>query len=194
MEFKDYQKYRWFYTSSEKLVIGGKNAEQNEMLLKTLKAEKKDKIIMHTATPGSPFSAILADVKSVKKEDINECSIFTACFSRAWRDRKIKAEVDIFKLSKLYKLNTMKVGTWGVKGKIKRISVPLALVLIKQKSKLRAVPESAAKSKKDILLRVLPGNMDKKEILNELKEDIKSKYTEEEILSAFPSGAISIKK
>ena len=194
MEFKDYQKYRWFYTSSGKLVVGGKNAEQNEELLTRLKNESKEMIVMHTATPGSPFSFILTEIKSVKEKDINECAIFTACFSRAWRERKNKAEVDIFNLSQLYKSKSMKIGTWGVKGKIKRISAPLILVLTRQKSKLRAVPEGAVKFKKDILLGILPGNIDKKDILQVVRENIRAKYSDEDILSALPSGGIAIKK
>ena len=31
---KDYKKYRWFFTSSDNLVIGGKSAEQNEEIMK----------------------------------------------------------------------------------------------------------------------------------------------------------------
>ena len=35
METKDksYEKYKWFVTSSGKLVMGGKNAEQNEEIM-----------------------------------------------------------------------------------------------------------------------------------------------------------------
>ena len=33
----NYQKFRWFYTSSGILVIGGKSAEQNEEIIKQAK-------------------------------------------------------------------------------------------------------------------------------------------------------------
>lgn len=98
-----YKKYRWFVTSSNRLVLGGKNAEQNEELIRmcmqgkhfdydsrmsldewTLK--KKKYIIMHTRTPGSPFSIILDENPS--KEDLEETAIFTGCFSREWKDGK----------------------------------------------------------------------------------------------------------
>ena len=39
----NYKKYRWFVTSSDKLVVGGKSAEQNEELVKMcMKGEHLD--------------------------------------------------------------------------------------------------------------------------------------------------------
>lgn len=192
MEFKDYQKYRWFYTSSNKLVIGGKNAEQNEELIRKMKAIKEDKIVMHTQMPGSPFSIILSHINKITNNDIKETAVFTASFSRAWREKKQKANVDIFKLSQLYKSDLMKRGTWGVKGKIKRISIPLELALTKQSSKLRAVPESSVKLK-DILLKIIPGEIDKQDILPKLQELLPD-FNKEEILQALPPGGIRIIK
>lgn len=194
MDFKEAKKYRWFYTSSEKLVIGGKNAVQNEQLLRILKTTKKDFIVMHTSEPGSPFSVILENIKRITKKDIQECAIFTASFSRAWREKKKKAGVDIFNLSQLVKSKLMKIGTWGVKGKIKKISVPLELVLIKQKSKLRAVPESVAKSKKQILLRIIPGKIEKQQILPKIQIMLSQEFSQDEFLSALPAGGIKIIK
>lgn len=192
MEFEDYEKYRWFYTSSGKLVIGGKNAEQNEELLKQLKSLKKDRIIMHTKNPGSPFAVILTDIKFVKKSDIDEAAVFTASFSRAWKDGKKKTHVDIFHLSNVYKKLEMKAGTWGVKGKIKRVQVSLSLVLAKQKLKLRAVPEKSVK-KDQILCRISPGKSDKQSLLPKLKK-LFPKFSTEEILQALPAGGIRIRK
>ena len=190
MELKDYQKYRWFYTSSEKLVVGGKNADQNEDLIRKMKSLKEDKLIMHTQMPGSPFSFILAPISEIKKSDIKETAIFTASFSRAWREGKSNANIDIFNLSQLYKSTTMKQGTWGVKGKIKRMSAPISLVLAEQKKKLRAVPEQSV-SKGKILIKIAPGKIDKRQMLSKLKSSLK-KYSDEDIMSALPSGGVKI--
>ena len=194
MEFNDYQKFKWFYTSTGKLVLGGKNALQNETLLRRLKKEKEERMIMHTQSPGSPFSVILSDIKLIKSEDIKECAIFTAAFSKAWKQRKKIENVDIFKLSKLFKAKQMQLGTWGVKEKIKTIEVQLSLVLTIQKDKLRAVPESSVKLEKQILLKIFPGKIDKQEMLGKLQVLLPSSFNKEEILSALPSGGLSIKK
>lgn len=88
----------------------------------------------------------------------------------------------------------MKVGTWGVKGKIKRQSVPLELVLTKQENKLRAVPEFVVKNKKDILLKIRPGKIDKQEMLPKFQILLNESFSQEELLSALPSGGVTIVK
>ncbi len=192
MQENEYKQYRWFFTSSDKLVIGGKSAEQNESFLVKLKKQKINYTIMHTASPGSPFSVILSK-KSSAKEDIEQAAIFTASFSKQWKLKKKKAEIHIFKLSQLYKTKEMKTGTFGVKGKIKKIQAPLQLALVKQKNKLRAIPETAIKQKNKILLRIIPGDIEKTLLLEKLQSHLPS-FSKEEILSALPSGGIKIIK
>ncbi|MDP1695334.1 MAG: NFACT RNA binding domain-containing protein [archaeon] len=194
MEFKEYKKYRWFFTSSGKLVIGGKSAEQNDSLLSRLKKSKEDYIIMHTSSPGSPFSVILSSIKNLKESDIEECAIFTGCFSRAWKEGKKSAIIDIFKLSEVAKEKSMKSGTWGVIGKIKHRKVELKLVLAKQKDILRAIPEIAIKDKREILLKIMPGKISKEDMLSKLKLEIEGNFSNEEILSALPAGGVAISK
>lgn len=187
---KDYIRYRWFFTSSDKLVIGGKSAEQNDDLLKKLKKIKEELIVMHTSEPGSPFSAILSNIKEISEKDKKECAIFTACFSQAWKKKKKTALVDVFSSKDIYKMKNMKIGTWGVKKIIERISSTLQLYLTIQKDVLRAVPVSAVK--KESILIISPGNLDKKEFI--LKADIISKknLNKEQLISAIPSGGLKI--
>jgi len=188
---KDYRRYRWFFTSTGKLVVGGKSALQNEELLKKLKSIKLNLIVMHTNTPGSPFAAILSTIDSVTKEDLEETATFTGCFSRAWRAQKKETTIDIFKLSQLRKSKLMKAGTWGVKGEIERRNVKLELSLIKQKETLRAVPNKTANTKK-IYARIKPGKIDKTKMVAKIQKLV-PKSNKDEILSALPPGGVSIK-
>mgnify|MGYP006284632851 CR=1 FL=1 len=191
---EDYQKYKWFFTSSRKLVIGGKSAKQNDELIKRAQGIKKDLICMHTSEPGSPFSIILESSSKVTKKDLEECASFTASFSRAWRSGKRRAIVDIFKILQLYKDKKMKTGTWGVNGEVVKVSVHLGLVLAKQKGILRAIPEKSVRTKKSILLKITPGKVDKKDMLPKLHMELGEKYSQEEILAALPAGGIKISR
>lgn len=193
-EFPDYQKYKWFFTSSGKLVVGGKSSIQNDELLKRLKRSGEDFVVMHTSSPGSPFSAIIASESEVTLSDKEEAAIFTGCFSRAWKENKKTIQVDIFKPSQLYKTSLMKQGAWGVKGKVQKIAVELSLVLIKQEGKLRAVPEKTVRKKNEVLLRIKPGTIDKKAMLPKFQVVLPDGFSQEEILSALPAGGISITK
>lgn len=189
----DYTKYRWFFTASGKLVVGGKSAIQNDELLKKLKATKKDYLAMHTSTPGSPFAIILASKEKLKKSDIEEAAIFTGCFSREWRSRKQKASIHIFTLNQLSKPLKAKTGLWKVKGKIENRSVDLELGLLKQEGVLRAVPLITAKNSK-IFIKIRPGKLDKTEMVSKLQVETKEQLNQEELLSALPAGGVAISR
>ncbi|MFH1431031.1 MAG: NFACT RNA binding domain-containing protein [Nanoarchaeota archaeon] len=182
---KNYQKYRWFFTSSGKLVIGGKSAEQNEKLLTEIIKNKKNYIVMHTSNPGSPFSIIISDIKNITEEDLKQASIFTACFSQEWKKNKKKAKVDIFELNQIGKKKNMKTGTFGVIGKINNKTIELKLYLIIQNEKLRAV---GFKTGSFILTS---GKTSKEKAVDILSK--KLKISKQEIEAAIPSGRFSIK-
>lgn len=184
----EYKKYKWFYTSSGKLVVGGKSAEQNDELLSGL---KKNYYVMHTSHPGSPFCVIVADTKEVTAKDIDECAIFTGCFSRAWKEGKKKTKVHIFKKENVSKPSGLKSGTWIVQGKVKEKEVDLELALTMQKGILRAVP---IKSAEEIIAVVCPGKIDKKDMIPKFSVIIGEKITEQELLAALPAGGLKICK
>ena len=81
------------------------------------------------------------------KRDIEEAAVFCACFSKQWKEGKKKINIDVFKGENIYKTKSMKVGTFGVKGKKETIKVTPELVLVFQKGKLRAVPKTTKEQK-----------------------------------------------
>jgi len=188
---QNHEAYKWFFTSTKKLVVGGKSSTQNDELLKILKRSGEDFVVMHTSSPGSPFTIILASRTDIVKTDLEETAIFTGCFSRAWKEGKTKTTVDIFTLSQLYKTKDMKTGTWGIKGKVEKKIVSLELVLTKQNGKLRALPEKTVKNK-DALLKIKPGKVDKADMLPKFQMEIKEHLNQEEFMSALPAGGVSI--
>ena len=111
-------KFREIITSSGTKILVGKNAEQNEELVK--KFIGKENIILHTAAPGSPFCVI--DNLEPNKKDIKEAAIVCARYSQDWRDNKKNVIIHKFKGKDIYKEKNMKVGTFGVK-KPKKIKV-----------------------------------------------------------------------
>lgn len=188
--FEDYQKYRWFFTSNKNLVVSGKNASQNDELLTRIKGIKKNLIVMHTTSPGSPFSIILAEKRKVKELDLEECATFTACFSQAWKSNPKKVSIDVFNSSNIYKNNLMKQGTWGVKGIVERISVPLSLSLVKQEQVARAVPASMVDSKNKLI--IVPGSIKKEDFILKIQLETKGEYSQEELVSALPAGGFKL--
>ncbi len=78
-----YEKFRWFFTPSGLLAIGGKDATQNEILIKKY-LELRD-VVFHTEMPGSPFFIIKEGREKATQEDLQEVSTATASYSKAWK-------------------------------------------------------------------------------------------------------------
>ena len=110
----EYKKFRKFTTSSGKLVIAGKSAEQNEEVIKFAEPEE---LVLHTKLPGSPFCIIKGKATPA---DIKETAVFCARFSKAWKHNKADIEIHIFRGKDIFKEKGMKTGTFGVK-KAKKI-------------------------------------------------------------------------
>jgi len=115
-------KFREFLTSSKKLVLAGRSAEQNEELLKT--CLDKENIVLHTEAPGSPFCIIKEKEAEVSKQEIKEAAVFCAKYSQAWKKPRTKKDVSVhyFLGKDVFKTKGMKLGTFGVK-KFKKIIV-----------------------------------------------------------------------
>lgn len=181
---QNYEKYRWFFTSSGKLVIGGKSSSQNEKLVKKIVKLEEELLMMHTEKPGSPFSVILSPIDDLNEKDLEETAIFTACFSQQWKKGGENAKVNVFTSNQIEKRGDMKEGTFGVRGKKKGQKVKLKLYFGEQEDKLRAIP-----FKNDDIF-ITPGSIEKKKaaemIANRLDLD------EQEVIRALPAGGFNI--
>lgn len=80
-----FEKFRWFISSDGFLVIGGRDATTNEIVIK--KYTDKDDLVFHTEMPGSPFVVIKKEGKPGDFPDSTkqEAAVFTAVFSRGWK-------------------------------------------------------------------------------------------------------------
>lgn len=84
-----YEKFRWFFSSDNYLVIGGRDATTNELVIKK-HAEPED-LVFHTEMPGSPFVVVknknqgYKDSLDIPESTLQEAAVFTAIFSKAWK-------------------------------------------------------------------------------------------------------------
>ena len=87
-----FEKFDWFISSENYLVIAGKNAQQNEALVK--RYLNKGDLFMHTDMPGAAVTVIKNPNPAVEVPHITlqEAAVYEVCHSRAW-DAKIITEV-----------------------------------------------------------------------------------------------------
>ncbi|HDQ07137.1 MAG TPA: fibronectin-binding domain-containing protein, partial [Candidatus Bathyarchaeota archaeon] len=77
-----FEKFRWFHSSDGFLVIGGRDATTNEILIKR-RMEPQD-IVFHAEIVGAPFVLIKTEGKTAPEQTINEAAQLAASYSRAW--------------------------------------------------------------------------------------------------------------
>ena len=78
-----YDSFRWFFASNGMLVVGGRDATSNDILIK--KQVLDHDLVFHTEAAGSPFFVIKTEGKEVPEEVLAEVAQATATFSRSWK-------------------------------------------------------------------------------------------------------------
>jgi len=117
---KDRQtKFRQLITEKGTLILAGKDAENNEELVKQIESNEE---VFHTALPGSPFVNIKTGNKKPLPGDVKTATLFCASKSQDWRDNKKDVVIHKFKGKDIYQIKGSKTGSFCVK-KLKKIIV-----------------------------------------------------------------------
>ncbi|MBN2095019.1 MAG: NFACT family protein [Candidatus Aenigmarchaeota archaeon] len=179
--FKQAKKQEWFdqfknFTTSDGfLVIIGKDATTNELLIK--KYCKKSDIVLHAHIPGSPFGVIRSEGRTVSKEAIAEAAQFTASNSRFWISRLGVA--DIYWVTPDQVSKTPRPGEYLTKGSFMiygkrnflRVDLGIALGLDENLNVLRGVKKSVERNAK-YFVEIVPGSLEGKELGEAIKEEL----------------------
>ena len=110
-EKKYYEKFHWFFTSEGKLVIGGKNAQQNDLLV-SRHMEDND-LFFHADIQGGSAVVLKEGIKASKEEKL-EAAQFAASFSNAWKNGN--AAVDVYAVRRLQLAKHVSGGYVGAGG------------------------------------------------------------------------------
>ena len=77
-----YEAFHHFVSSDGFMVLAGKDASSNEVLLRRY-MEPQD-LVLHADFPGGSFVLIKASGKEIPERTVKEAAIFAACHSKAW--------------------------------------------------------------------------------------------------------------
>ncbi len=181
-----YQKFRWFRSSGGFLVVGGRDATSNEVLIK--KHTEKNDLVFHTEVAGSPFVVIKACGKKVDKKTIDETAQFTASYSRAWKQGV--GALDVFYTTpdnvtkKTPSGEYMGHGSFMVYGKKSWVKAELRMAVGFYESRFLCGPVASVASKTSKYVLFGPGTTPAAEIAKKIKAEIfqMSNKDEQELL------------
>ncbi len=204
---KWYHKLRWFYSSIGFLVIGGRDAATNELVVKKHTSPKD--IVLHTGIAGSPFVIIKHAEKidsskehEIDKQTTEEAAVFCASFSKAWKLGI--GIVDVFYVNPEQVSKEARSGEFIARGSFMvygkknylRVEPKIALCLIKEKDEsiaimsgpLTAVQKHALNGK---YLQIEQGDERSSDLAKQIQAKLETqKYgiTLDEIIRVLPAG------
>jgi predicted ribosome quality control (RQC) complex YloA/Tae2 family protein len=200
-----YHRFRWFFTSDGTLVLGGKDASQNEELVKRY-MEGRDRFV-HADVHGA--SVVIVKGETARMDQVAQ---FAASYSGAWRSGHFSADVYAAEPSQVSKTpesgEYVSRGSFIVRGEREYFrDVPLAVAIGLQQSPEIAVlggPPEAVAGRARIFVTLKPGtyspNDIAKKVLRALREQLneeeqkglKSVLTTEQVAAFVPPGGSDI--
>jgi predicted ribosome quality control (RQC) complex YloA/Tae2 family protein len=181
-----YEKFRWFTSSDDFLVVAGKDAVSNEVLVK--KYAGADEAVFHADVSGAPFVVVKAEGKAASEQALREAGEFAAAFSRAWREGAGSADVYWVKPSQLTKSGPsgeyVPHGAFAVNGKrnwMRNVELKLAIGVVEGET-LRFVGGAvdAVKAKTKAYVTLVPGDAAGKELLKQILQALALKLPKEQ--------------
>ncbi len=168
-----FEKFRSFETSGGFLVVCGKDASTNDLLIK--KYTVKNDVVFHADIQGAPFCAIKTEGKKVPEKDLEETAVIAACYSKAWQRGLGTADVYWVNPEQLSKKapagEFVATGAFVVYGKKNFFySVPLKIFIgINRDLKIMAGAESYVKERALFYSAVSPGDEKSKEVAEKIR-------------------------
>lgn len=196
-DIKWYEKFHWFYTSSNMLCIAGKSAQQNELI--NGKYFLEGDLFFHADIFGAPLT-LLKDGEIAKFEDKEEVAQFAASYSSAWKNNMSAVDVYALKREQISKsTQSGSVGTGGFVMKGEREwfkSTPLGLIMYLKDGMLQVITLATfARSSEIKKLRYV-----ELQIGNEKKSDAAKRIAKhigfddyDQIIQQLPAGNFKVK-
>ncbi|MCL4326022.1 MAG: NFACT family protein [Candidatus Thermoplasmatota archaeon] len=198
---KWYERYHWFVTSDGNIVISGKNAKDNDYVVKHYLKERD--LFIHADIHGAAVTIVKSNNTIISEKSIYEACQFSICYSRAWAVKHVSADafwVTPEQVSKSAPTGEyIAKGSWiiyGNKNYIYKIPLEMAIFIddFDNSRKLKIVPYSYIKNKNENEhhIRIYPGDIKKEDFARVLSK--KTGVGMDYIMSILPSGDIGTNK
>jgi predicted ribosome quality control (RQC) complex YloA/Tae2 family protein len=190
---KWYEQFRWFHTSDEFLVIGGRNADQNEEIVK--KYLDRGDLFFHTQAHGGPATVLKVtgpsesydDDIEIPEQSRQEAAQFAVSYSSLWKQGKFAGDVYMVDHDQVSKTpesgEYLEKGGFAIRGDrtyFEDTAVGVA-VGIKCEPDTRVIggPPSAIEAPAETSITVEPGKYAQNDIAKRLYREFKTRFVDE---------------
>ncbi|MFQ5620905.1 MAG: NFACT RNA binding domain-containing protein [Candidatus Nanoarchaeia archaeon] len=188
-----YHKFRWFKTSDEFLVVGGRDATTNEAIIKK-HCEPHD-LVFHTDMAGSPFFVLKTEGKEPNKATLQEVGDATCTFSRAFKLNLGSQSVFYVKPEQVTKQalpgEYLQKGSFMIYGKTNYIENHINLAVgITKDNEIMAGPEESISKHCEKFIILVQGNIKASDTAKKIQKTLGGDL--DEIIRALPAGNFEI--
>lgn len=159
-----YEKFHWCYSSEGFLMIGGRDATTNELLIN--RHMEQNDLVFHTDSPGAPFILIKAGGRTPSEDTIFEAAQMAASYSRAWREGLRSIDVYWVRPEQVSKkapsgeyIPRGAFMVYGSRNYVRNVPLRISVGVKKEDERILVVggPPSAVGSHTDLYVEVVPG-------------------------------------
>lgn len=195
-ELKWFEKLRWFLSSDGLLVVGGRDAGTNELVVKRY-LDNQD-IYLHSDIHGAPSVVIKKDEGEIPENTIQEAGFLAASFSSAWS--KGYGSQDVYWVHPDQVSKTPQSGEFvtrgafiirGTRNYLRGIPLKIAVGIVDYEGeRIMAGPEDAVAKYSENYVVLKPGFTKKEEIARSVLKKIDPDHilTLEDVIRVLPSG------
>jgi len=192
-----YEKFRYFRTSGNLLVVAGKDAATNELLLK--KHVEPHDIVFHADVTGAAFAVIKTEGKPVPEKSLIEAAEFSASYSKAWKGGFASIDVYWVRPDQVSKTppsgEYLEKGAFIISGKKNYLrNTRLQLAIGNSDGNLVWGALSSVRSLTKDYVVILPGNVKSSDLARKIKGIISLNIGISEIQRLIPAGKGKIQK
>jgi predicted ribosome quality control (RQC) complex YloA/Tae2 family protein len=192
-----FEAYRWFLSSEGFLVLGGRDAQGNDKLVKK-HLDMNDRYV-HADLQGAPSVVVKrGGGAEIGEQTLREAAEFAVAYSKAWQRRIGSAEAYWVTPEQVSKTpmpgEYLGKGSFIIRGKRSYLGVPLraavGLADVEGHRKVMGGPVSAVQARAARYVVLEPGTGDASELANRLSEAFEVPV--EEVQAVLPPGPVSV--
>ncbi|MDH5815930.1 MAG: ribosome rescue protein RqcH [Candidatus Nezhaarchaeota archaeon] len=203
-----YEKYLWFKSSDGFLVVAGRDATQNEVLVK--KYLRDDDLFFHADIVGGAVVIVKSEGREVPQTTIEEVAQYSACYSKAWKAGF--GSIDVYWVYGRQVSKTPPSGEYLPKGSFMvrgpknflrgvELKVAIGLTLLDGEVMVISGPPSAITRQSIAYVVLIPGDEERGRLASRIakifNEELKSMGLEEgieveDVLKVLPPGSAKI--
>jgi len=177
-----FEKFHWVHSSEGLLIVGGRDATSNEILVK--KHTTPNDLILHADIVGAPFVIIKVDGKLPSETSIFEAAQLAAAYSRAWREGFTSLDVYWVNPDQVSKKapsgEYLSKGMFMIRGQknyIRNVPLQVSIGVVEKDDRLMIIggSVSAIASQTQCMLSIVPGRTTSGKLAKEIRYKLSKK-------------------